>query len=37
MTSTILAVMFAIYLTDVVGLRPGLAAVAVFVGRSWIM
>lgn len=35
MTSTILAVMFAIYLTDVVGLRPGMAAVAVFIGRSW--
>jgi len=35
MTSTILAVMFAIYLTDVIGLRPGLAAVAVFAGRSW--
>ncbi len=35
MTSTILAVMFAIYLTDVVGLRPGAAAAAVFIGRSW--
>jgi GPH family glycoside/pentoside/hexuronide:cation symporter len=35
LTSTILAVMFAIYLTDVVGLRPGVAAVAIFVGRTW--
>jgi len=35
LTGTILSVMFAIYLTDVVGLRPGLAAVAIFAGRSW--
>ena len=35
LTSTILGVLFAIYLTDVVGLSPGLAAAAVFVGRSW--
>jgi GPH family glycoside/pentoside/hexuronide:cation symporter len=32
---TTLAVLFAIFLTDVVGLRPGLAALALFVGRSW--
>ncbi|MGC8872901.1 MAG: MFS transporter [Chloroflexia bacterium] len=34
-TSTILSVLLAIFLTDVVGLRPRLAAVAIFVGRSW--
>jgi len=32
---TIIGVLFAIYLTDVVGLKPGLAAAAVFIGRSW--
>ncbi len=32
---TIIGVLFAIYLTDVVGLQPGLAAAAVFVGRTW--
>jgi GPH family glycoside/pentoside/hexuronide:cation symporter len=35
MTSTIIAVLLAIFLTDVVGLRPGLAAVALFIGRTW--
>jgi GPH family glycoside/pentoside/hexuronide:cation symporter len=35
LTSTIIGVLFGIYLTDAVGLRPGLAAIAVFVGRSW--
>jgi GPH family glycoside/pentoside/hexuronide:cation symporter len=35
LTSTIIGVLFAIFLTDVVGLRPALAAAAVFVGRSW--
>jgi GPH family glycoside/pentoside/hexuronide:cation symporter len=35
LTSTIIGVLFAIYLTDMVGLRPGLAAAAVFVGRTW--
>lgn len=34
-TSTIIAVHFAIFLTDVVGLRPALAAVALFIGRTW--
>ncbi len=35
---TIISVYFAIYLTDVVGIDPGLAALAVFMGRSmdWI-
>ncbi len=35
LTDTTLGVLFAIFLTDVVGLTPGLAAIAVFVGRSW--
>jgi GPH family glycoside/pentoside/hexuronide:cation symporter len=35
LTGTIIGVLFAIYLTDVVGLRPGLAAVALFIGRTW--
>lgn len=34
-SDTALAVLFAIFLTDVVGLAPSLAALAVFVGRSW--
>jgi GPH family glycoside/pentoside/hexuronide:cation symporter len=35
LTSTILGAYFAIFLTDVVGLAPGAAAVAIFLGRSW--
>lgn len=35
LTSTILGAYFAIFLTDVVGLAPALAAAAIFVGRSW--
>lgn len=35
LTNTILAVYFAIFLTDVVGLQPSLAAAAIFIGRSW--
>jgi GPH family glycoside/pentoside/hexuronide:cation symporter len=35
LTGTIIGVLFAIYLTDVVGLRPGLAAAALFIGRTW--
>jgi len=35
LTSTVISVLFAIFMTDVVGLRPGLAAIAVFAGRSW--
>jgi GPH family glycoside/pentoside/hexuronide:cation symporter len=35
LTSTILGAYFAIFLVDVVGLRPGLAAIAVFIGKSW--
>ena len=34
-TSTILAAFFAIFLTDVVGVPAGIAAVAIFIGRSW--
>jgi GPH family glycoside/pentoside/hexuronide:cation symporter len=34
-TSSMLSLLFAIFLTDVVGLRPGLAALCVFVGRTW--
>ncbi len=34
-TDTAIGVLFAIFLTDVVGLAPGIAAIAVFVGRSW--
>lgn len=35
LTSTILGTYFAIYLVDVVGLAPGVAAIAIFAGRSW--
>jgi GPH family glycoside/pentoside/hexuronide:cation symporter len=35
LTDTTIGVLFAIFLTDVVGLSPKLAAVAVFLGRSW--
>jgi glycoside/pentoside/hexuronide:cation symporter, GPH family len=35
LTLTIIGAYFAIYLTDVVGIAPGLAAAAIFLGRSW--
>ena len=35
LTNTILAVYFAIFLTDVVGLPARIAAAAIFIGRSW--
>lgn len=35
LTSTIIGAYFLIFMTDVVGLAPGLAAAAIFVGRSW--
>jgi len=35
MTQSIIAILFAIFLTDVVGLRPAAAAAAVFIGKSW--
>jgi GPH family glycoside/pentoside/hexuronide:cation symporter len=34
MTSTIIAVLFGMFLTDVVRLRPALAGVAIFIGRT---
>lgn len=35
LTTTIIGAYFAIFLTDVVGVAPGLAAAAIFIGRSW--
>ena len=35
LTSTIIAAYFAIFLTDVVGVAAGTAAVAIFLGRTW--
>ncbi len=35
LTDTVIGVLFAIFLTDVVGLAPGLAAAAIFFGRTW--
>ncbi|MFC1879065.1 MFS transporter [Chloroflexota bacterium] len=35
LTSTILGAYFAIFMVDVIGLRPETAAIAVFIGRSW--
>jgi GPH family glycoside/pentoside/hexuronide:cation symporter len=35
LTTTIMGAYFAIFLTDVVGIRPGIAAIAIFIGRSW--
>lgn len=35
MTDNMIALLVAVFLTDVVGLKPYLAAAAVFVGRSW--
>lgn len=35
LTSTIIGAYFAIFLTDVVGLSPGLAAVSILIGKSW--
>jgi len=35
MTDNMLALLFAVFLTDVVGLTPYLAAAAVFIGRTW--
>jgi glycoside/pentoside/hexuronide:cation symporter, GPH family len=34
-TDTIMQVLFAIFMTDVVGLKPAYAALAVFIGRTW--
>jgi GPH family glycoside/pentoside/hexuronide:cation symporter len=35
LTLTIIGAYFAIFLTDVVGVAPGTAAIAIFIGRSW--
>jgi GPH family glycoside/pentoside/hexuronide:cation symporter len=35
LTSTLLGAYFAIFLTDVVGVAPSIAAIAIFIGRSW--
>lgn len=35
LTSTIIGAYFAIFLTDAVGITPGIAAAAIFIGRSW--
>jgi glycoside/pentoside/hexuronide:cation symporter, GPH family len=35
LTSTVLSAYLAIFMTDVVGLSPGLAALAILIGRSW--
>jgi GPH family glycoside/pentoside/hexuronide:cation symporter len=34
-TNSILGILFAIFLTDIVGLSPAQAALAIFIGRSW--
>ncbi len=35
LTSAMLGLLFAKFLTDTVGLPPSLVAVAIFVGRTW--
>jgi glycoside/pentoside/hexuronide:cation symporter, GPH family len=35
LTNTILSVYFALYLTEVVGLMPAVAALAIFIGSTW--
>ena len=35
LADTTIAILYAIFLTDVVGLPPGIAAIAIFIGRSW--
>jgi GPH family glycoside/pentoside/hexuronide:cation symporter len=35
LTGTIIGAYFAIFLTDVVGIAPKIAAVAIFIGRTW--
>lgn len=35
LTTTIIGAYLAIFLTDVVGLAPGIAAAAIFIGRTW--
>ena len=35
LTGTIIGAYFAIFLTDVVGINPAIAAIAIFIGRTW--
>jgi GPH family glycoside/pentoside/hexuronide:cation symporter len=35
LTTTIIGAYFAIFLTDIVGIAPSIAAAAIFIGRSW--
>ncbi len=35
MTGTIIAAYFPIFLTDVIGITPAVAAIALFIGKSW--
>jgi len=35
LTSTIIGAYFAIFLSDVVGIAGGTAAIAIFLGRTW--
>jgi GPH family glycoside/pentoside/hexuronide:cation symporter len=35
LTNTILNVYFALFLTDVVGVKPAIAAIAIFIGSTW--
>lgn len=35
MTNSIIATIFPLFMMDVVGISPGLAAIALFIGRSW--
>lgn len=35
LTSVVLSMVLAVYLTDVVGLRPGYVAIVIFIGRTW--
>jgi len=35
LTSTIIGAYFAIFLTDVVGISAGVAAIAIFIGKTW--
>ena len=35
MTNSIISAIFPMFMIDVVGLTPGLAAIALFIGRSW--
>ena len=35
LTTTIIGAYYLIFLTDVVGVAPGVAAISIFVGKSW--